>query len=284
MKVLKLTILSFLVAIVFMACNKQNEKKNERIAESKTIEKKIAYNTAEPKSMLLAVQEANGGMNKLKSLKDVEFEYYYMSPDGKKDISTERYIFDGEASWAKYTQHEINVSPGVEGEIVQFYNGESAKAYNNSNPMEDEAVVGLSQFLRQANYMWFTMMFKLSDPGLIYEYQGQKEMKGTNLDAVKVTYDPNVTGKAVNDIYIVYINPETKMVESFDFSLPAMGVEAPILHADLTYTEIDGIQVITKRMMTSPKPLITLTIPIIKTHLYFQLISSLNTLMTIKEY
>ena len=53
------------------------------------------------------------------------------------------------------------------------------------------------------------------------------------------------------------------MVESFKFSLPAFGVEAPVLHAQLTYEEIDGIQVITKRIMTAPSPDGTEMLPLV---------------------
>ena len=44
------------------------------------------------------------------------------------------------------------------------------------------------------------------------------------------------------------------MVESFYFSLPAFGFDKPVLHAKLTYEEIDGIMVITRRIMSSPLP------------------------------
>ncbi len=97
-------------------------------------------------------------------------------------------------------------------------------------------------------------MFKLSGPGILYTYEGQQEIDGTTYDKVIATYDPTVTGKEVNDIYILHINPETRMIDSFYFSLPAFDVELPALHAKLTYTEIDGIQVITRRMMSAPSP------------------------------
>jgi hypothetical protein len=256
---LKLNLPSAISALIItgmlFSCNNAEKKTEEVTTENlkETIEK-VVYDIESPKSMLLAVSEACGGIDKLKSLNDVEFDYHYLSPDGKSEISKERYIFDNEISWARYSVHELNVSPDLEGDIVQFYDGESITVHHNGQALNDSIAIGTAQFLRQANYMWFNMMFKLSDPGIIYKYEGQEEIEGTKYDVVNVTYDAEVTGKEQNDIFVVYINPETRMVESFDFSLPVWGIMEPVLHAQLTYEEIDGIMVITRRIMTGPDP------------------------------
>ena len=241
---------------LFVSCKKTAKENNSDIVKEIEVTKteKLPYNIDDTKGMLLAIREANGGIENLKALKDVSFDYDYISPDGKKDISEERYIFNNEASWAKYSTHQVNFPPNLEGDIVQLYNGEKAFAYLNGKQLDDPKAIGLSQFLRQANYFWFTMMFKLTDDGVISKYQGQKEVDGTNYDLLHVTYDPEITGKVENDIFILYINPETRRVDSFYFSLPAFGVAQPVLHAQLTYKEINGIQVITKRIMKGPTP------------------------------
>jgi len=118
--------------------------------------------------------------------------------------------------------------------------------------------------------MWFTMMHKLTDPGVISKYVGQEEVDGVNYDKVHVTYDVAVTGKQVNDIYIVYINPKNKMIEQFKFSLPAFKVNDPVLLSKCHYTEIDGVKVINKREMFAPNaegvygPMVTQTLENIK--------------------
>lgn len=248
--------ISVLIIIgMLFSCNNAEKRTEENTTENlKENIEKVVYDIESPKSMLLAVSEACGGIDKLRSLNDVEFDYHYLSPDGKSEVSKERYIFDNEISWARYSVHELNVSPDLEGNIVQFYDGESITVHHNGKALNDSTAIGTGQFLRQANYMWFNMMFKLSDPGIIYKYEGQKEIEGTKYDVVNVTYDPEVTGKEQNDIFVVYINPETHMVESFDFSLPVWGIMEPVLHAQLTYEEIDGIMVITRRLMTGPDP------------------------------
>jgi len=212
------------------------------------------YDTSDPMSMLASVAQACGGMEQLKSLHDVEFDYHYLKPDGKKDISTERYIFEGEVSWARYTVHEENVAPTLVGDVVQFNSGTETHVHHDGAALTDPMHLGGGTFLRKANYMWFTMMFKMCDPGTSHEYMGQENVDGTTYDMVSVNYESGVTGKEQNDSFILYINPENQMVEQFKFSLPAMGVNQPILLAKLSYEEIDGIQVVTNRQMFGPSP------------------------------
>lgn len=194
-----------------------------------------------------------GTWNKLWEQKDVEFTYSYLYPnEGVEDLSTERYVFDTEQSWAEYTKHEINVMPDKEGTVTQYYDGQAAFVKHNDDMMDDEEAVGLSHFLRKANYFWFVMMFKLDNPGANYEYQGQEPLNDITYDKVVVTYDPAVTGKEQNDTYILYVNPETKMVDQFYFSLPALGVNEPAIRMELEYEDINGLKLATKRDIYMP--------------------------------
>ena len=266
-----ITILSAIITIgAFTSCKPKETKQIEETKQTVTVKEENLYNTNNPIGMLTEVSKSLGGLQKLKKLNDVSFTYNYISPDGKKDISTEKYIFEKEVSWAKYTTHQINVSPDKEGTIIQFYDGKNTNVYLNSDKVEDQQMIGTATFLRQANYMWFTMMHKLTDPGTLHQYLEQETIKGVVYDKIKITYDPKSTGKEVNDIYIVYINPKSKIVERFLFSLPAFKVEQPVLLAKLNYTEIDGVKVIDKREMFSPTsdgnytPMVTQTLENIK--------------------
>ena len=249
--------LAFL-SLVFFAASCQNANKEAEHVDDiygETSQKdEVAYDTNNPETMVHAIAEACGGYDNLKALNDVSYDYHYVHPDGLKDISKECYIFDKEISHAKYSTHEINVTPDLEGEVEQIYDGEKAMVYNNGEALTDPKVVGTGHFLRQANYMWFNMMFKLGDEGTVYKYEGQETIDGKTYDVLNVTYDPAATGKEQNDTFILYIDPENHMVDQFKFSLPAFGVEQPVLLAKLTYTEIDGIHVITNREMFAPNP------------------------------
>jgi len=239
---------------VLQSCGGSEASKQATTEAANKEKTEVVYNTDSPESMIAAIIKACGGNDKLRALKDVSYMYYYVKPDGKKDISEEKYIFDDEVSWARYTTHQENVSPDLEGEVVQYFDGKSAHAYHNGQALEDSKDIGSSSFLRQANYMWFMMMFKLNDPGTVLNYKGSEYRDAIKYDMLEVTYDPSVTGKEQNDIYTLYINPENHLVEQFKFSLPALGIEKPVLLAKLTYDEIDGIQVMTRRQMFSPAP------------------------------
>lgn len=184
---------------------------------------------------------------------DVSFTYDYAYVGaGKKDLSTERYIFEGEQSWAEYTQHDINVAPDKKGMVAQsLVNGQPSVALDGKM-MDDAKMVGTAAFLRSANYFWFTMFYKLDDPGVIATSKGTENMAGTNYNVVHVTYDAAVTGKEVNDEYILYINPKTNLVDRFMFSLPAMGVNAPVILMEVDYEKFKGMKVATTRRIYQP--------------------------------
>ena len=209
-----------------------------------------AYDPQDAGSIIRAMEAAMGGKQSLHGLQDVQFTYTYdQVSEGTKDISVERYRFADEASYGNYSVHKVHVAPKLDGEIKQSLLRGQTTVTQDGNPLTDPAHVGTATFLRMANYFWFTMMFKLGDPQTIYEVLPGREVNGTTYDVVKVTYDPEKTGKPVNDTYILYVNPETHLVDRFLFSLPAMGVKDPILLFEVEYTKMHGIQVITKRTM-----------------------------------
>jgi len=247
-------LLSAAMISIFFSCN--TEKKQKEAASSE-IEKEvtqieISYDTNNPKSIIKAVEATSGGWGKLWKQKDVEFNYDYIQADGKADKSVERYVFNTEQSWAKYTQHDINVMPGTEGDVVQYYDGTNAYISQNGAEIEDPAAVGGSEFLRKANYFWFVMMYKLDNPGVLYEYNGSETVNGIDYDKVTVTYDPEVTKKEQNDIYVLYVNKETKMVDQFYFSLLAFGLNDPIILMKVAYEEINELMIPSKRNIFFP--------------------------------
>ena len=77
-------------------------------------------------------------------------------------------------------------------------------------------------------------------------------VNGINYDKVKVTYDPAMTGKTMNDMYILYINPTTKLIDQFFFSLPVAGVEQPVILMKLEYSKVKGLNLPLKRYIYAP--------------------------------
>ncbi|MEO0812117.1 MAG: hypothetical protein AAFY60_04575, partial [Myxococcota bacterium] len=148
-----------------------------------------------------------GPMGELRKKNDVEYTYVYETPTGR-DVSTERYRFDGELSWAKYTERS-RTAPDLKGELIQGWDGRSAWSTVDGKPVSDEKLVGMANFLRKTNYYWFAMMQKLADPGIQYSYEGKRGHQGVSYDLVKIGFESGIG--EVQDAYVLYINPETHL-------------------------------------------------------------------------
>lgn len=199
------------------------------------------------KALVAKMVDAVGGRERLYALKDVEYTYTYASADGKKDVSLERYVFDGELSWAKYTTHEMFLLPDVPGDVIQGYNGKESWASHEGKLLTDPKLLKIVDFSRKTNFYWFTMMFKLTDPGLNYEYAGTRKVEDIEYDLVKVTFNDGVGD--VQDTYVLYINPGTHLVDQFLFTVMDFGIEQPFLMR-VQYDEIAGLKLPTRRAAT----------------------------------
>jgi hypothetical protein len=202
---------------------------------------------AKSAELLDAMVAVNGGYDALSAKKDVQFNYVYDNFEKGKDVSTERFIFDGEHSWASYKQHDINVLPGTKGTAIQTLVDNKPTITLNGKAITDPAAIGGTVFLRKVNTYWFAMMYKLKNPGTNYKYLGTEKVGAITYDKVSLTYDSEHTKKEQNDEYILYFNPETHLVDQFFFSLPAWKINKPILKMTIKYEVIDGIYVTTVR-------------------------------------
>lgn len=262
-------LLAMFFLFILISCEK--EVKKLALKKKETVVK--VSNSKNDLSILLdSVMIAHGSWQDLLNKKDVRYHYEYRVPGNKADISTERYIFSTEASFGHYMQHDINALPQFNGIITQFFDGKQSTASVNNNKLEGSKLPKDVEFLRRANYFWFVMPYKLKDKGTIAKSLGQEEYKGIKYHKIEITYDPLITGKKLNDIYILFINPKTKMIDRFYFSLPFFGVTAPIIIANYNYKNIEGQQIATDRTYFFPnkkgvyetKPNVTQTLTQVK--------------------
>lgn len=186
-----------------------------------------------------------GNYDSLAKKKDVVYTYKYQTPDGKADISTEKYLFDGELSYGAYRQHERTLSD-LEGEIEQGYNGSELWLKHKGQVLNDTTRMKRVAFNRPTNFYWFTMFQKLLDPGVNYEYMGEKTVNDKAYDVVKISF--TTADDKPTDIYQLYINKNTSLVDQFLFTVADFGVmETPNLML-LQYEEVDGFLLPTKRL------------------------------------
>ncbi len=190
--------------------------------------------------------DATGGKQNFYNLGSATYDYEYRTPDGSTVlVGKETYLFDGEKSYAAYSQHSMT---GPNGEkVVEGYDGNEAWVTIDGALSNTPEPNGVARFMRKTNYYWFAMNFKLLDDGVNHEYAGTKEIDGTTYDLVKVTFDGQV-GDA-QDTYVLFINQETKLIDQFLFTVMGMGVTEPLLMT-YEYETIDGIKVGSKRRYT----------------------------------
>ena len=163
------------------------------------------------------------------------------------DVSLERALFDGERSWARYPVHEGQM-PGAAGELIQCFDGKATWVTAGGRAVADSLALRRAQFRRRVNYYWVTMMFKLLDPGLTYAYEGTRRVGDIDYDLVRVGFEKGIG--IVQDTYLLYLNPETHLVDQFLYTVMEYNRSEPIL-MKFEYEKIDGVLVPTRRMHTA---------------------------------
>ena len=88
------------------------------------------------------------------------------------------------------------------------------------------------------------MMQKLQDPGLIYEYLKEATIDSIQYDVVKISFESK--DDKPKDVYQLYINKETKLVDQFLFTVADFGKFTPLL-MKMEYENVDGLLLPTKR-------------------------------------
>ncbi|MGB3145823.1 MAG: hypothetical protein WBB24_17120 [Maribacter sp.] len=240
---MNLKIVTLVVSSLLMitSCKDQSNKEVEKVSEQ---EKRTITFQNKGHELVHNMVEKVGSYQKLRSKKDVEYTYTYTTPDGKADISTEKYIFDGELSYGKYEQHERTL-PELEGVMEQGYDGKEYWLKVNASLVNDSTALKRVKFNRPTNFYWFTMFQKLLDPGLIYEYLGETEIADKSFDIVKISFKSQ--HNKPTDVYQLYINKETQLVDQFLFTVAEFGVVDEPLLMQLNYEEKDGFLIPSKR-------------------------------------
>ncbi len=208
-----------------------------------------AESTERARQLVEAMVDKVGAMKELHRRRDVEYTYVYRRPTGQTDVSVERYVFDGELSWGRYVVHDV-LDPEASGEIIQGYVDGQAWVTVDGKPNQDAAAVARAAFVRPTNYYWFAMMPKLLDPGVKLEHLGGQTVDGVAYDRVNVTFSNSKKEKT--DRYLLYINPKTKLVDRFLFTVIDYGMTDPLLMT-VEYEEIDGLLLPTRRRYAPAK-------------------------------
>ncbi|KGL64190.1 DUF6503 family protein [Polaribacter sp. Hel1_85] len=230
---LKIITIAFSFLLTIVSCRNTSKEEVKEIVHKETA---INYENKGHELVYNLVQKV-GDYRHLRLKRDVVYTYTYTTSDGKADISTEKYIFDGELSYGEYKQHQRTL-PQLEGKMEQGYGGKDYWLKIDGNLVNDTTALKRVKFSRPTNFYWFTMFQKLLDPGLNYEYLGEKEVNNKAFDIVKVSFESK--NDKPTDIYQLYINKETGLVDQFLFTVADFGViEEPLL-MKVNYEKVDG--------------------------------------------
>jgi hypothetical protein len=233
--------LIFVSFLAFTSCKNTSKKEVKEII---TQEKSVVNFQNKGHELVYNMVEKVGNYQKLRSKKDVIYTYTYTTPDGKSDISTEKYIFDGELSYGEYRVHQRTL-PLLKGIMEQGYDGKDYWLKANGTLVNDTAALKRVMFSRPTNFYWFTMFQKLLDPGLSYKYLGKKEVNNKRYYIVKVSFESK--NDKPTDIYQLYINRETGLVDLFLFTVADFGIiEKPLL-MQMEYEKVGDFLIPTKR-------------------------------------
>lgn len=246
---------SIALGCLLVSCGNGNENEINKTDES-TIE--LQSNTEEQTlekepvvefqnkghELVYAMVNKVGDYNKMLDKKDVVYTYTYEKPDGKKDISIEKYTFGEQLSYGSYEQNG-NTFPQLEGTIEQGFDGDEFWIKLDGKVLTDEKILKMVAFRRPTNFYWFAMLPKLLDPSVNYEHLGEKTIDAKEYDVVKTSFiSPD---NKPTDIYQLYINKETGLVDQFLFTVADFGkMDTPNL-MKLEYEDVDGILLPTKR-------------------------------------
>ena len=230
-----------ITAILTLSSCKQNIKKDTKEVKPTKINNIQFKNKAH--QLVYQTVEKTGNYSELSPKKDVVYTYTYKTPDGKTDTSTEKYIFNNELSYGLYTKHERTLTH-LSGNIEQGYDGKEFWLKNNGEIILDSIALKRVAFNRPTNFYWFTMIQKLLDPGVNYEYIKEENIGNNEYDIVKITF--NSEDNKPKDVYQLYINKNTKLIDQFLFTVIDFGKTDPFL-MKLQYENIEGILIPTKR-------------------------------------
>ncbi len=238
---MKFSLSVVLCSLLFIGCKEKSQTTNT-MEDTMEVVAPSFQNKGE--ELVYNMIQKVGDYNTLASKKDVVYTYTYQTPDGGEDITTEKYLFDGELSYGAYHKHQRTL-PELEGEFEQGYDGSEYWLRHKGQLVSDTTALKRVAFNRPTNFYWFTMFQKLLDPGVNYEFMGEKTVSGTAYNVVNITF--NSEGGKPTDIYRLYINKETAIVDQFLFTVADFNVMKNPFLMQLEYEEVDGMLMPTKR-------------------------------------
>lgn len=185
-----------------------------------------------------------GDYQTLKSKNGIISTYTFVRPDGKSEVSTEKYLFTEQLSYGKLHKHDYTF-PELEGVVEQGYDGDQIWMKHNGALVSDTSLLAKAEFNRSTNLYWFTLLQKLLDPDLFYDHIRVESIEDATYDVVLVRLD--IEGVKSTNTYELYINQETLLVDQLIYDSEDLPQESRPRLIQMSYEAVDGILLPTKR-------------------------------------
>jgi len=195
------------------------------------------------RELLDKLESRIGSYDRLLEKRDIEVKYVYHSFKNGLNITRERFIYDGEHSWAEYQTHFLPEYDATAGTLRQALIHDQPYASIDGRVLNDAALADNILLHRRVNFYWMTMLYKLRDPGTNFAYLGTHEENGITYDKVHLTFDSDVIDKKRLDQYVLCFNRDTYMVDLYFWS---GGTERPLDRLQKTTVEhqmIEGVYI-----------------------------------------
>ncbi|MDA8527856.1 hypothetical protein N9K67_03540 [Opitutaceae bacterium] len=195
------------------------------------------------RELLDKLESRIGSYDRLLEKRDIEVKYVYHSFKNGLNITRERFIYDGEHSWAEYQTHFLPEYDATAGTLRQALIHDQPYASIDGRVLNDAALADNILLHRRVNFYWMTMLYKLRDPGTNFAYLGTHEENGITYDKVHLTFDSDVIDKKRLDQYVLCFNRDTHMVDLYFWS---GGTERPLDRLQKTTVEhqmIEGVYI-----------------------------------------
>ncbi len=225
----------FLALLLFVLTQACQPNTNPAVADTPT---EAEVNLDPAIALIDEMLEAMGGLDNFRALKNIEYQYSRILDGEKEVLSLERYLLPSEWSWAKYYDARNPNDEDERGELQQFFAQDSSWVTFEGTPITDQEQLDRARFARKTNLYWLNMFFKMKDPGLTYELVDTRELYGQTYSTVKVSFEAGV-GDAT-DIYFLYINEATKLVDYFLFTVMEFD-HADAIMMKVKFEEVGGL-------------------------------------------
>lgn len=215
------TVFGCVVLVLVFAC-KTEKKTDTSISEESAKSEPVILSPKEKqgKELLENCLKAHGGMDIWKSFVGLEYnlddngkQVYQLThlKDRRAYLKSKRYEvgFDGKVAWAVPDASEVS--------------GKSAAFYYD------------------LDFYFIGLPFLLKDPGVNVSYAGKTTINDRTFESLKVTFGSEV-GLTPEDVYYLYIDPETYLMEILTYSVSYFDKENSKVSSAKVYSDYKKVQ------------------------------------------